>query len=231
MKIIRLFQSLLTVLPVLTAGLYLLGLTYHQGYLGEFGIDDSIFPLATDKALLAGFLSLVNITFPGLIYAVLMAIGFVLLVVATTVLSSTSRVRALIVRLRKWRVDRFPNSTHPQPAIDLIDRGATAYVYLSGVILILLLLVAIAVLSGKTGREQAEREISEFRQGRSARTEILSAQVEKPYLGKLVQCGEKYCAFWSDAGTVLLRHEVIDRAVIHPPASSKAAPVKAASAP
>jgi hypothetical protein len=48
-------QAVLAVLPIVSGGLYLLGFAHHQGYLDAFGIDDSLFQLATDRSLLLGF--------------------------------------------------------------------------------------------------------------------------------------------------------------------------------
>jgi hypothetical protein len=59
-------QLIVTVLPVLSAGLYLLGLSYHQGYLSAFGIDDSLYPLPTDLALFSGLFALIGVSFPAM---------------------------------------------------------------------------------------------------------------------------------------------------------------------
>ena len=53
------FRMLLAVVPVLTATLYLMGLSSHEGLLDVYGVDSSLFPLASDTALLQGFFTLI----------------------------------------------------------------------------------------------------------------------------------------------------------------------------
>ncbi len=55
------FFRMLLVVPVLTATLYLMGLSSHVGFLDIYGVDRSLFPLASDTALLQGFFTLVVI--------------------------------------------------------------------------------------------------------------------------------------------------------------------------
>lgn len=114
---------------------------------------------------------------------------------------------------------------------DLIDKSATAYGYMLWFVLVLLLLLVIAAFSDKIGREQAEKEVAEFQAGKATSAQLFSPQVPAPYLGKLVMCGDKYCAFWSSAGTIVVRHEAIDRIVTHNPSLKGAAAGKPAPAP
>ncbi|PPK72519.1 hypothetical protein B0F87_1171 [Methylobacter tundripaludum] len=210
-------QTLLTVLPVLTAGLYLLGLSYNQGYLAVFGVDDSVFPLASDKALFTGFVSLVTLTFPAVLYAIGAFVAFIVLIFVAAVLSSTARVQSLITRIEAWITHRRPAGITSSIAGDLIDKSATVYWYASGFVLALLLFLVMAMLSDKAGHEQAEKEVADFQSGKAISAQLFSPQVPSPYLGKLVMCGDKYCAFWSNAGTIVVRHEAIDRIVTHNP--------------
>lgn len=227
-------QTLLTVLPVLTAGLYLLGLSYNQGYLAVFGIDDSIFPLASDKALFAGFFSLVTFTFPAALYAVGSFVAFIVLIFVAVVLSSTVRVQSVVTHIKDWTARRRPvglTSPIASAASDIIDKSATVYWYASGFVIALLLLLMMVAFSSKVGREQAEKEVTEFQAGKAISAQLFSPQVPAPYLGKLVMCGDKYCAFWSSAGTVVVRHEAIDRIVTHNPSLKGMAAGKPASHP
>lgn len=219
----RLFQTLLAVLPVLTAGLYLLGLSYHQGYLDAFGIDDTLFPIASDKALFAGFFSLVTLSFPAGLYAIGAIGAFVFLVIVSAVLSSTARVQSMVIRLRLWIARRRPTLSSTPVADVLIDRGATAYAYVSGLVVALLLLLAMAAFSSKTGREQAEKMMDNFSNGKTTVAEVFSPQLPGPLIGKLVMCGEKYCALWSTEGTTVMRHDVVERIVTHSPSRKGAA--------
>jgi len=91
-------QTILTVLPVLSAGLYLMGATYHQGYLDVFGLDDSLFPLATDKALLSGFLALVTFGLVPMLYSIFAGLALAFTVVSCRGTFLPSESKALAVR-------------------------------------------------------------------------------------------------------------------------------------
>ncbi len=55
-------QTLLTVLPVLSGGLYVIGATYQEGYLAGFGVENSLFTLPPDRLLFLGLTSLISTT-------------------------------------------------------------------------------------------------------------------------------------------------------------------------
>ena len=223
MKPTRTLQTLLTVLPVFTAGLYLLGLSYHRGYLTTFGISDTVFPLASDMALFTGFISLVNLTFPAGFYAIIALGAFIILVMVAAILSSTTRVRLVVARIEAWVLHRSPKVTLSPATDDLVDKSATAYGYGAGFIVGVLLLFLMVIFSAKNGGEQAKKEIADFQAGKTTRAELFSSQVPHGYVGMPIICGEKYCAFWSSAGTIMLRHEAIDQVVLHIPSPKRTA--------
>lgn len=216
MKPTRTLQTLLAVLPVFTTGLYLLGLSYQQGYLTTFGINDTVFPLASDQALFTGFLSLVNLTFPAGLYAIVALGALVILVFIAAILSSTTRAQSIVSSIRSW----FPHSETKvtiSPATgNLVEKSTSAYAYGAGFLVGVLLLFLITVSSFKSGEELATKEIANYQSGKTTRVEVFSSQAPRGYVGMLLLCGEKYCAFWSSTGTLLLRHEAIDRIVLHP---------------
>lgn len=209
-------QTLLAVLPVFTAGLYLLGLSYQQGYLTTFGINDMVFSLASDQALFTGFLSLVNLTFPAGFYAIIALGALVILVFIAAILSSTTRARSAVESIHSWLSHRKAKVTISPATGNLVDKSTTIYTYGAGFFAGVFLLFLITISSYKSGGELAMKEIANFQSGKSTRAEVFSSQVPQGYVGMLLLCGEKYCAFWSSTGTILLRHEAIDRIVLHP---------------
>lgn len=213
-------QTLLAVLPALTAGLCLLGLEYHQGYLLAFGLDDSLFPLASEKILFSGFFSFVSITFPAWLYAFIAIGAFFILVIVVWVLSSTSLVNTCITSIKsKLRHEKIKEIS---PEMDsLLDKISIAFGLVGGLIIALLLLVTVAVFSEKAGREQGEKEIARFAKGEGGKVKIFSTQFPAGLTGKLVICGIRYCAIWLGSEAIVLKHEAIDRIVLFlPPAPS-----------
>jgi hypothetical protein len=209
----RFLQTILTVLPVLTAGLYLLGLSWHQGYLAAFGLDDSFFPLTNDKALSTGFLSLVTFTVSSGIYGYAALGAFIIIAIMAAILSSTVRVRAAIAGASAWIGRHRLSLVIPKAADDLLEKSAVLYWYAGGILIILLLFYIMALFSTQNGMKQAGREMIAFQAGKGISAQIFSPQVQDPLVGKLVICSDKHCAVWSAASTTILKHEAIDRIV------------------
>lgn len=209
--------TVLTVLPVLSAGLYLLGATYYQGYLDGFGLEESLFPLATDRLLFFGFFSLINFSIVPMLYTVLAIFLLILIVIIATVLSSTSRAKrwqALIeAKIASHRIMNEPS----QKMIDLADKSTTIYLYIVGISFVVIFLIAIAVLSTKGGQKQAQKEIEAFKNNKG-NTVVLNAEpLSTPTRAKQIICSTSHCAFWLGTDTMVLRHEDIKYVVAHKP--------------
>jgi len=203
---------LITVIPVLTAGLYLIGFTYHQGYLYGYGIEESLMPLPSDRVLLAGVFSLIIMGLPAGVYALAALLTLALLVIFAAILASTHRARRMGLwikaRARKWR--KTPSST--SVADRALDKGAMWYAYATSGFFFLIGVGTIAALSAKSGREQALNEIAKY-SAETPTVTVYSGQLTAPFQGRIVYCGERYCAFWSPTGAEILRHEDIKRIV------------------
>jgi hypothetical protein len=195
-----------------------MGTTYHQGYLGAFGIDDSQFPLATDRSLLSGFLALVTFGLVPMLYALFSFFALTFTAMISAVLSSHPRVKhwqtIVIAKMASWRGKNAPSKTMN----DLVDKSATIYGYGAGVFLVVLSLVVVAVLSEKSGKEQAIKEIKSFKEEVGAFAILYSPLLPSPARAKQVICGPSHCAFWLGSETLILRHESVERVVMHNPA-------------
>lgn len=129
-------QTAITVIPVITAVLYLLGTAYYQGYLAGFGLEDSLFPLATDRSLFSGFVAFVSFGAVPTVYAVSAIFIFCFVILFAAILSSTERVK----RLQAWVKGKLRSlhlKSEPSPAmIDLVDKTSTVYYYAAGILLV-----------------------------------------------------------------------------------------------
>jgi len=208
-----------------------MGATYHQGYLGAFGLDDSQFPLATDKSLLSGFLALVVFGLVPMLYALFSIFALAFMVMVAAILSSHPRVKywqsLIIAKLASWKVKNAP----PEAMNDLVDKSATIYGYATGVFLVLFSLVVVAVLSGKSGREQAIKEMGSFKDEVDAYAILHSPLLPAPTRVKQIICSQSHCAFWLGSESLVLRYESIDRVVTHNPSLRGTLRDKAAAAP
>lgn len=207
--------TLLTVVPVLSAGLYLLGATYHQGYLDGFGVDDSLFLLSTDRSLLLGLFSLLSFALVPMIYSGLSVVLLIIAVVIVAVLSSTDRAKKwLAVFESKFR--SRPIKVQPsETVVSLVDKGAMLYLYIFGVALVFAILLVIAVLSLNGGREQAAKEIKDFENNKGNYVQLKEKSQLRPVKARQINCGSTHCAYWLGNETVILRHDDVDRVTAH----------------
>lgn len=211
-------QTILTVLPVLSAGLYLMGTTYHQGYLGAFGLDDSQFPLATDRSLLSGLLALVTFGLVPMLYTLFAVFALAFTGMVAAILSSHPRVKhwqsVVIAKLASWR----PKNRPTEGMNHLVDKGATMYGYAVGVFLVVFSLVVVAALSSKGGHEQAIKQIGLFKDEVGPYVILYSPLLPAPTRAKQIICGQSHCAFWLGSESLVVRHESVERVLIHNPA-------------
>jgi len=211
-------QTILTVLPVLSAGLYLMGATYHQGYLDAFGVDDSLFPIASDKALLSGFIALITFGLVPMLYTIFAGLALAFTVMVAAVLSSHPRVKhwqsIIFTKLSKLQMKDTPSDAMN----DLADKGATIYGYSVGVFLVVISLLVVAVLSAKSGKQQAVKEIRSFNDQVGNYATLYSPLFPAPTRTRQIICNQSHCAFWLGSESLILRHESIERIVMHNPA-------------
>ncbi|CAN5912497.1 hypothetical protein BH11PSE13_BH11PSE13_09430 [soil metagenome] len=212
-------KTLLTVLPALSAGLYLLGATYLQGYLNTFGIDESMFPTPIDRLVFSGFVAFIAFVLVPSFYGFLAMLALSAMVLITAALSSVRRVKhwqtLIAIRLERMRSD---NSPSPSPKA-LVDKSETIYLYAIGVFAITMLLLLSMVLSTRTGKEQARYEIGEFERGEGNSVLLLTDTISTPKKAKQLICGANYFAFWTGNETLIVRHEQVRQIAVHPDAS------------
>ena len=192
-----------------------MGASYHQGYLDAFGVDDSLFPIASDKALLSGFLALVTFGLVPMLYTIFAVFALAFTVMVAAVLSSHPRVKhwqsVVLAKLSKWRAKNAPSNAMS----DFVDKSATIYGYSIGIFLVVISLVVVAVLSGKSGREQAIKEIRSFNDQAGNYATLYSPLRSAPTRTRLIICSQSHCAFWLGSESLVLRHESIEHVVMH----------------
>lgn len=208
-------KTAIAVLPVLSAGLYLLGTMHHEGYLSAFGLEQSMFPLAIDRLLLLGFIELLGVCVAPNVYAVVAMLVLIAAVLLAGILSSVPQVQhwqAVIAQRRR----KFLSNRAPSSKVDaLLDKSSNLYIYVTGSLLVVVLLLVVALVSARSGKEQAEHEIADFSAGKSSYLELSAEQVSSPKRAKQIICGATYCAFWLGTEAMVLRTEQIKQIVTH----------------
>jgi hypothetical protein len=215
-------QTLLTVLPVLSGGLYAIGMTYQEGYLDGFGVESSLFSLSPDRILFLGLTSLISFGIEPLAYSVLVVLALVSAVLIAAVLSSLPAVQQRQARFAQWLASKRRTSKPAPSMIALMDKSEVLYGYVVGIMAITLALVLAAVFSLKTGKEHAEIDIKKWQDGRT-RSSTFVVDGELPLSSFQIACGATYCAFWTGSEARLVRHEQIKQLKSRPPAAANPA--------
>lgn len=210
-------QAILTVLPALSAALYLVGTIYHESYLNDFGIDNSMFPLALDRVWLYGFTSLLTFGLQPMLSGVLIAMLVLAVVMIAAVLSSlpmVQHIQASTSQRIRAKFNSLPGT--PTPAlVKLVDRWGVLYFYLAGAFLLVITLVFAMLLSSDAGERAAKGDKENWSKG-TRRSAIVSIQGEPTATAFQVTCGATHCAFWTGRETRLLRHDQVASLLVYP---------------
>lgn len=203
-------QVLLTVLPVLSAALYLVGTIYHESYLEAFGIDNSMFPLPLDRVWLHGFKSLLTFGLQPMLSGVSIAMLVFLVVMIAAVLASlpmVQRIQAATLQRMRAKLDPLPNTPTP-PLVKFLDRWGVLYFYLAGAFILVMALVSAILLSSDAGAKAAESDKAKWLKG-THRSAVVGVPGDPTSTTFQVTCGATHCAFWTGTETRLLRHEQV----------------------
>lgn len=154
---IEMKNYLSVILSITTAGLYTLGFTYHQGYLREFGITDSLFPLSVDRALFEGFVSLSSMGATAVVWFILAAEGVLILAVTGTFVLK-------LMAKKKWFVKSFSQITNESPGTKNDEDGNSFIMFSKTMLMYSLVLffmfigiLFVLIASDKSGTEAAKR--------------------------------------------------------------------------
>lgn len=206
-------QTALTVLPVVSAGLYLLGAMYYQGYLDGFGLEDSLFPLAIEKALLSGFVAFISFGLVPMLYSIIAILVLLFTVLVAAVLSSTPRVKYWQAKIVAKLSSRNSKSESSPTMNHFIDKGASIYGYIVGAFILTFSLLIVALLSMKSGQKQAQNEIDAFKDNKGNLVTLYTGSLPTPTRAKQIICSTSHCAFWLGGEAIILRHENIEKIV------------------
>jgi len=143
-------------ITLIVAILYTLGLNYYQGFLGEFGLQESMFPLTFDQTTFTGFLSFVDIGFKPILW----------IVVATEVaVVFAYLVEFLLIRLQKVKASDLPTTTESPSRTKLVPDAERLFTYAIVIFLAFVGSVLISFASTKAGKAAANNYNEKIKRG------------------------------------------------------------------
>lgn len=205
------FRILIAIVPIMTATLYLAGLTYYEGFVGGYGVDPSLFSLASDTTLLYGFFSLGAIGLQPFNNIILIVLSLLLLIVLTAILSSDARVKAIQTKV----VSRLERHMPSKEVSGILDKGSTSYLYIAGTFLLVFLPFFIAVLSYQSGEKYANLNKDNFKNQTGKWVMLHSIGSITPIRGQQIACGKTHCAFWLGSEALILAHDRVEKVTAH----------------
>lgn len=200
-------------LSLITSSFYIFGLTYYQGYLGYWGIEDSLFPLAFEQTLFQGFVGVSHLSLKITLQLLLFLVVVWLVVVAFSAFSIFTKFSQKSEDLISTWLTR---QTNDSLSINRLESMATTITkmekdksvkfvsnlvvmtnsFLIGFISIIFLLFAAQYL----GNAAAETNFKKFKENGYRKIDIVHKTLGT-LKGTTILCNESYCAYLID-GTI-----------------------------
>ncbi|WP_244956542.1 hypothetical protein [Aeromonas salmonicida] len=234
-----LVQIALTLLPLLTACIYLFGMTRHMGYLGFFHVDSSEFPLSTEQNLLMGVVALASNVLPLIIYPLalvgaLMLMGAIIALTYRLIKKCSDHLGSLAsdignskCMLRFLRaLLKYAMQPHEAKWLETTyDVIFTWYLRFCYVFFTCAVVFGLAFYSYRDGEESATEQIEKMKNGLPDFAEQLTYAKHPEGIPALrIACNSTQCTFWTEKdGTIYLRHDQIDSVTIPPKSDGKKA--------
>lgn len=205
----------LTVLPIISAGLYAVGQIFHQSYLREYGIEDSLFVETTNRSVLSGFFvlisALLNLGIKPILYSAFAGLSLIFTTIILVIMLSPEKTENIKSKILTKIQSLISKKKISGQMIGFIDISTKIYTYTAGLFLIAFLTVVMLILSSKIGTEQAIKEKDSFSIGQGNVVTIYSALLQSPTKAKQVSCGASHCAFWLGDRSLIIKTEQIDK--------------------
>ncbi|MGL6006114.1 hypothetical protein [Aeromonas sobria] len=225
-----LVQIALTMLPLLTACIYLFGMTRHMGYLKVFHVDSSEFPLSTEQNLLMGVVALASNVLPLIIYPLalvgtLMLLGAIIALTFRLIKRCSNYLGSLASNIgnsafmHRFLKALFKYAIQPHEAKWLetaYNVISTWYLRFCYVFFTCSIVFGLAFYSYRDGERLAKEQIGEMENGSPELAEQLSYSKHPEGVSALrIACNATQCTFWTEKnGTIYLRHDQIDSVTI-----------------
>lgn len=215
--ITRPFQMVLTWLPIITAGLYLLGSNFQSGYLEGFGIDASLFPMAFDGIISNGFYALLVLSVEpvaNLMYVVIVLVGAC--ICSMMMLDAFKPIRVITEKVSIALIDWFEHQTNLDipPILERTFKWLSQFLVYAALALTVILLTATA---GEQARKSGIGFASQFKESADKHEKItlgLKLKSGDSLEAVSLTCSTIHCAYLVDGKAIVLRHEDVERITV-----------------
>ncbi|MBW3732071.1 hypothetical protein [Aeromonas dhakensis] len=215
---------LCTLLPLLTAAVYFVGMRYYQGYLGQFRLESTEFSPSTDITLFTGFYLLLQLLLPYVVPVIatlgtlFLALFAMLFTVRWRLTLSWWAIRFFVLTPLVLKGGKIANN-YPAPLTFNIMIWLQSSIFKLAIFIVPPLLVIMASEHLKPmGEKLAQKQIDQLEQGKWPQTE---AHSQSPLLGDephiRIACNTSHCAYRLKGGdTLILRFDQIEETRYRP---------------
>ncbi|WP_319548087.1 hypothetical protein [Desulfogranum marinum] len=193
------------IISLTLAGLYVIGLSFHQGFLSELSIEESLFQLSPDRTFFTGFVSVVTILSPSIVYLFFSAFLIVMMAEVASLMPRYVNTEEIYKYLRKIGFEK----SNLLKKGSFLDFSSKAFV-LSGFMLIFYLMILVAILSSvKSGKEYAKSYVNKIEKNEiPVKTLSLKNSNEKLEVYSLI-CSSTHCAYYSKGKTLVVSNREV----------------------
>ncbi len=186
----REIKNLSLILAFATASLYVYGLTFHQGYLRHWGLEESLFSLSFERTLFHGFLASS--------YLGAKTLGPLLGVSVALFAAMTSFAwLAKVLREKSWYQKRFGERAKKTESGELpnyVQWAALIAAFAYWALVSFLVLMAMLAQAGRMGDTIAADQHARFNESKEGEVSVHLSSGEQ-FSGFAITCSSEHCAF------------------------------------
>ncbi|SKA02046.1 hypothetical protein SAMN02745119_02359 [Trichlorobacter thiogenes] len=198
------------IISMITATLYTLGLTFHQGYLREFGINDSLFPLSIDQTIFQGFVSLSTMGASAVVWFFVAAeLVLVTALIGEFIINRVNKIRQ--VTPSNFTSDKSESNIN-EGIYDINKFSGFSYrmLILATALLVLFIGILFALIaSDKSGKEAALRFKENAASDKLFKSTILLKAGNKSTDGYIITSSQNQVAYFAGNETTILNNSDI----------------------
>lgn len=197
-------KHLSIIITLITATLYVLGLTYYQSFLRSLGIEETQFPLSIDRVLFQGFVSSANMGFKALVWFYLTAFGVVAVALVGMFVFDLFKEHKLLKLINDKRVLQ-KNETKAKSSFT--DFALKMFEYVSGVLVVFIGVFVVLIVSDNIGKEAAKNTIEKCANGELPQQIVRLANKQKEVSGCPIVCNSSQCAYLTADRVLVINKE------------------------
>jgi len=198
------------IITLVSATLYTLGLTFYQSYLLELNIEETQFPLAVDRVLFQGFLSVTTMGAKAIGYLYLTTLGVIIVAMIGSIFLELAKKHKIAKKIAIWSTKVSDESEMEEGFLLFSLKVAENASYL---ILFFLLGLIVLILSGKVGQEAAIEFKERCKTEQNYSVSIVMKKTGIKHVGYPVVCSNWQCAYYVDGKTIVLNKSDINEII------------------